>query len=464
MSTHAMPRRRFLQHAAGAAALAAAAPVHGQGAPRRKPNVVYLFSDEHRWQSMSFAETPGLDTPNMARLAREGAACTNCISNYPVCSPYRAILLTGRWPARQGMIDNSLQLSSSEPTIGKAFQSAGYATGYIGKWHLGGERAEPFGFDESLIWTGTSRHWDQAAYHPADGEPVRPKGYNATNMTNQAIEFIETHQAEPFFLMVSWDPPHADFLDAPEGKQALYTPEKLPQRPNAAPHNAIADDPNAGTWGRFAWEYYRGYHGHISAIDDELGRVMAKLDELGIADDTILVYTSDHGTMMGSHSLGGKRQPYEESIRVPFMVRWPGHIPPGTTVDALFGTIGIHPTLCDLAGIGAPKTCEGASYASWFTGGAGPDPEAQLIMHIAKENASGGNNHPAPLFRGVRTKTHTYAVKDGVPWILFDNAADPYQLTNVIDAPEHASLRGRLHAKMIALLNEAGETDPAYLV
>ena len=216
--------------------------------------------------------------------------------------------MTGRWPYQQGVIDNKIPLSPDEMTLGKAFQAAGYHTAYIGKWHLGGVRAEPFGFDRSLIWTGTNTHWDRGQFHPREGGPVQPKGYNATLMTDQALAYLDERaagDARPFFMMLSWNPPHSDFLDPPAEKRAMYPEGSLAWRDNVA---AETRRKPTGTkiWNKNGWPSFRGYHAHISAIDDELGRLMAKLDELGLADHTILVYSSDHGTMMGSHKLGRK--------------------------------------------------------------------------------------------------------------------------------------------------------------
>lgn len=450
-------RRAFLGAAAGGVFMA---PRH-RGAVRRgragkRPNVVYLFSDEHRWQSMSFTELPQIQTPHMATLASQGAEFTQCISNYPVCSPHRAMLLTGRWPYQTGVIDNGLPLAQSEMTIGKAFAAEGYRTGYIGKWHLVGKRAEPFGFEHSLIWDNTDVHWDQSIYHPAVGGPVQPRGYNATLMTDQALEFMEQHRKDPFFLMVSWNPPHASFVDAPETKKALYPQGSLPRRPNW--RSAQAGATEGRPFGpRNDWPEYEGYHAHISAIDDELGRVMARLDELELTDNTILIYSSDHGSMFGSHGVGGKRQPYEESIRVPFLVRWPDRVEAGRKSPALFGTIDIVPTVCALAGVRKPKACAGNDLSPHLLGKRGPNPESQFIMHISKDKATGGQNHPAPLFRGVRTQRYTYASLDGGNGLLFDNHADPYQVNNLHDEPAYRSVREEHEAMTREWLRKSGD-------
>ena len=451
-------RREFMGAlAGGVAATAFGSTARGSnGETRRRPNVIYAFSDEHRWQSMSFAEQPELQTPNMRRLGSEGVSFSHCISNYPVCSPHRAMLMTGRWPYQQGVIDNNIPLSSDEMTVGKAFQAAGYRTGYIGKWHLGGERAEPFGFDLSLIWSRTGSHWDESLYHPAEGEPVQPKGYNATLMTDQALDFIERNKERPFFLMLSWNPPHSNFLDAPDEKKRLYPNENsLPRRKNVVLQPSEGEEKEETIFDSNTWPYFQGYNAHISAVDDEIGRLMKKVDDLGLAQDTILVYSSDHGSMMGSHGLGSKRQPYEESIRVPFLIRWPGLVPAGVAPDSLFGTIDIMPTLCSLAGIPIPESCMGLDFSPTLRGAKGPDPEMQFIMHISKKNASHGEGHPAPLFRGLRSGRYTYAYYPGKPWCLFDNQEDPFQLANLIDDPGKGGPRKEMDEMLRECLGKA---------
>ena len=443
-------RRDFLGTVAGGAALAVSQTALGQQAKGRQPNVIYAFSDEHRWQSMCFADMPEVKTPNMKRLADEGVSFTNCISNYPVCSPHRAILMTGRWPYQQGVIDNGIRLSPGEMTIGKAFKAAGYATGYVGKWHLGGVRAEPFGFDHSLIWTKTNSHW-HSFYHPKGAKRVESTAYNATAMTDQALKFVEGSRETPFFLMLSWNPPHSNFTDAPKEMKALYPEGSLPNRPNMRTKG----------WPerrqKRHWRMYKGYHAHVTAVDHELGRIMQKLDELGLADNTIVVYSSDHGSMLGSHGVGGKRQPYEESIKTPFIARWPKGIPAGRTDRSLLGTIDIMPSMCALAGAPVPDTCVGQDLSPAMRGQNGPEPESQFIMHISKKHASGGEKHPAPIFRGVTTGRCTYALYPDGPWCLFDNQEDPHQLKNLIDNPDAAETREVLRAMLGRWLKEADD-------
>ncbi len=450
MSKRPLSRRAFLA-TAGVSVAAGYGLAHGAAGASR-PNIVYVFSDEHRYQSMSFTEMPDVHTPTMARMAKEGVVFHHCISSYPVCSPYRAMLMTGRHPYQTGVTDNNIPLKDTEFTVGDAFRHAGYRTGYIGKWHLGGTRAEPFGFDLSLIWTNTNEHYDQSYCHPKGRDPVQPKGYNATLMTDQALDFMAENDAEeaPYFLMLSLNPPHWRFTDAPPDKMARYPEGSLPYRPNVC----LEDKSDTGHISqRNGSPHYEGYHAHITAVDVELSRV---LDAAAKASrDTIVIYTSDHGSMFGSHGVGSKRQPFEESIRVPFMAWCPGRIPAGAASDALFGTPDLMPTLCGLAGLPTPDSCVGADFSGHILHGHGPEPEAQLIMHIAKSAASGGETHPAPIFRGVRTARHTYAVNQEGPLYLFDNLEDPYQMHNLADDPEYASLRTELHAMLTTLLEQA---------
>ncbi|MBI3695143.1 MAG: sulfatase [Acidobacteria bacterium] len=389
-------RREFLQGAAGV--------LLGPPAAAR-PNLLFLFSDEHRAQSWPSEVT----APNMARLATQGVSFSRCVSNYPVCSPYRAMLLSGRWPFSTGVVDNGLPLRAEETSLGKVFRDAGYKTGYIGKWHLGQEgvfQSSRHGFDYWRPWYATNAHFDKSFYFDDEGKKYVPRGYNATLMTDQALGFLERHRADPWMLMVSWNPPHPNYRDAPTEQMKLYDPAGLPLRPNVTMKDARLERL------RLDWQ---GYNAHITAVDAELGRLLRKLDELRLAENTIVIYTSDHGDMMGSQGRMGKRLPHEESALVPFLARWPGHIPAGITRPEFLGTIDLYPSLCALAGVGAPKHCEGRDLSSSFLGGESRAPDSAFLMHIDKHGASGGIQNPAPIFRGVRTTRYTYAAGETGP-------------------------------------------------
>jgi arylsulfatase A-like enzyme len=451
-------RREFIGSAASAAISATAAPP-------RKPNLLYVFSDEHRACSMPGEPFNEAYTPQLERFARQGVTFRHCISNYPVCSPYRAMLLTGRWPYQTGIIDNALQLRSDEVSLGETFRRAGYRTGYIGKWHLSpGDESGVFipsgparqGFEDWHVWANTNTHFDKSfTFDPDTGEKIQPKGYNASLMTDQGLDFIGRHRAEPWMLMMSWNPPHPNFLDAPPEQKERYNPEALKFRPNGGGSGPMRNGITPALRRQF-----QGYYGHISAVDFEFGRLLRKLEETGQADHTIVIYTSDHGDMMGSHGYGGKRLPWEESCRVPFLARYPGAIAPAGNSSGLLSTIDIYPTLCGIAGIPAPSHCVGRDLSAAMRGQAAKFPESAFLMHIQKTNASGGEDNPAPLFRGLRTDRHTYAIASDGRWCLYDNREDPYQIHNLIDDPGTAKLRSDLDGATLDWLKRAGDPFP----
>ena len=455
-------RREFVSSAVAAGA---AAPLAAQ---RRRPNVLYIFSDQHRACSLPGEPYNQVDAPNLQRIAREGATFNTCISNYPVCSPYRGILLSGRWPYETGVIDNSWPLQEDETSLGEAFKSAGYRTGYVGKWHLDargteGKALKPagsarHGFDWWRAWYNTNPHYDTShTFDPETGEREVPKGYNATRMTDDAIGFIERNRTEPWMLVVSWNPPHSPFRDAPPELMKKYDAKDLELRPNTGERAQLNI---AGRTEDRVRLNLAGYYAHIEGIDRQMGRVLETLERTGQADDTILVYSSDHGEMMGSHGRMGKRTPHDESARVPFLVRYPGVVPAGETSDALLSTIDIYPTLCGLAGVEVPGHCRGRDLSGAARGERVAGPESAFLMHIEKDHASGGRNHPAPIFRGLRTQRYTYAVGEIGRWCLYDHQEDPFQLHNLADDPERASLLSELDGEILRFLEEAQDKYP----
>lgn len=421
-------------------ALPQGASVRAQDA---RPNVLFLMSDQHRWHAMGHTELPELRTPNLDRLAEEGVSLRRALSNYPLCAPTRAMLWTGRWPHQTGVLDNAYALDADENTLGKTFRAAGYVTGYIGKWHLGEEHGRAFGFDHSILWENTADHWS-SIHQREGGRPLGYSDYNAVGMADQALEFLAQEHASPFLLVVSFDPPHPALEDPPREFRRLYPKGTLPLRGNVS-----------GAWLTGEFRRFQGYHAHVSALDRELGRVLEGVQRL--ERETIVVYTSDHGTMLGSQGFAtAKRLPYDESVRVPFLVRWPGHVPAGVQPDALFSLIDVFPTLCGLAGVAVPESCAGRDRSGLFLGRAEDEPtEAVLLMHVELALKGGGAQERVPLYRGLRTETHTFAVQADGPWLLFDDVADPLQQTNLVADPAHAELRRGLAEQLEALLRKA---------
>ena len=286
---------------------------------------------------------------------------------------------------------------------------------------------------------------------------IRAKGYNATLMTDDALRFMRRHTGEPWMLTLSWNPPHSPFRDAPPDLMAKYDAADLQLRPNAS--ETVAR-PVVGRRGFDVRKNLAGYNAHIEAIDREMGRILRMLDETGQADNTIVVYTSDHGEMMGSHNRTGKRLPHEESCRVPFIVRYPGVTPADEASDEILSTIDLYPTLCGLAGFGPPPECRGLDLSAGLRGGDHQGPEHAFLMHIEKQHATGARNHPAPIFRGLRTKRYTYAVGETGGWCLYDDQEDPYQRRNLVADPKHRKLMSDFDGEIIDDLRKAGDPFP----
>jgi len=449
---------------------------------RRRPNIVFVFADQMRSPVLGCYGNTIVPTPNLDRMAAAGTVFENAISTWPVCSPYRAMLLTGMYPMANGTVSNDIGMRDGLPTIATACKEQGYATGYVGKWHLEWNR-NPFvpherrqGFDYWAVNNCTHRYIDHF-YCTDTPEEIRFKGYDAAVYTDLATEYIRQNKERPFCLFVSWGPPHGPYNLVPDDYKERVPLESIELRenveeravvdhllsiddppeevlPKRADKRALLDDDD-----RLKRECIQGYYAHTAALDDCVGKIRAALEEAGIAEDTILVFASDHGDMLGCHRMALKQMPFEESISVPFLIEYPRAVPAGRRSDALLAPIDIMPTLLSLAGLDCPEV-DGKDISDAARGGATDRQDAVLLMKML-----GGTNggpywaNAITPWRGVRTKRHTYTNLLGQgPWLLYDNEKDPYQLVNLIDDPGHAALAADLERRMRELMKEAGDS------
>lgn len=390
----------------------------------RQPNVLFVFADQMRAQDCGFMGGAGVHTPHLDGLADEGVVFTNAVSTCPICTPYRASLLTGRYPLSLGMVQNDVRLSTDETGIAHVLRDEGYRTGYVGKWHLDGQYRGGFtppgprrqGFDYWRV-ANCNHNYMNGYYYADDPEPIFMDGYDADWQTDQAIEFIEAGDDDPFCAFLSWGPPHNPCWEMPE-EYKVYTADDVALRANVPAD--ISEE---------AAQEIAGYWCHITALDRNMGRLLAALDEAGIADDTIVVFTSDHGDMLGSRGMARKQKPFEESLMVPFVIRWPGHMPAGMRSDTLINAPDIMPTLLSLLDAPIPDAVEGTALSHAALGESGDEPTSAFIGNPCPFN---GDATGLPEWRGVRTKTHTYVRGLDGPMMLYDNAADPYQLENLV--------------------------------
>lgn len=411
----------------------------------KRPNVLVVLADQWRWEAFGYAGNRDVSTPNLDRLAAQGVSVTHAVSGMPVCSPMRASFLTGQRPLTHGVFLNDVPLSRKAPTVGTVFRDHGYQTGYIGKWHVDGngrsaftpaDRRHGFEFWRALECT---HNYSNSFYYADSPERKTWPGYDAFAQTSEACDFIRSpaRSTRPFFLVLAWGPPHDPYFTAPEKYRARYANRNVALRPNVP----------AGLSEQVT-KILRGYYAHCEALDDCMGELLDALDSSGLATNTVVLFSADHGDMIGSQGLMKKQKPFDESIRVPMLVRWPQGLPrPGTSVNALMGSEDIMPTLLGLCKIPAPATVEGMDFSACLAGGKMPGDGAAVIQCVAPfgewERRVGGRE-----YRGIRTLTHTYVRDLSGPWLLFDNVADPYQTNNLAGATAAADLQKQLDQQL----------------
>ncbi len=423
--------------------------------PMKHPNVVYVFSDQHRAEAVGFAGNADVLTPNLDKLREESVHFATAVSTVPVCSPYRASFLTGQFPLTHGVFVNDVHLRHDAPSIADAFRTAGYDTAYIGKWHVNGRgRSAPIplsdrqGFEAWKVLECT-HDYHHSRYYADDGTRAMTwPGYDAEAQTQSAIAYLKNRRnhSQPFFLALSWGPPHNPYGTAPERFQALYRDRAMRLRPNV-PEAMRAQ----------AEAELRGYYAHVTALDHGLGELWQALKTEGLENDTLWVYTSDHGDMLYSQGQVRKQRPWDESIRVPFLLHYPARLGRAPReVTAPLGSPDIMPTLLALADVAVPPSVEGSNWAPHLDGEAPPPGEAALIacIHPFGEyaRAQGGRE-----YRGIRTDRYTYVRDLAGPWLLYDNLRDPYQQANLVGQPEAAVLQASLEAELRRQLDQRAD-------
>ncbi len=423
------------------------------------PNVLILLTDQWRAQATGYAGDPNISTPHLDSLAAHSVNFKNAVSGMPVCSPFRASLLTGQRPLTHGVFMNDVQLDTNAVTMAKIFAKEGYDTGYIGKWHLDGhgrlqnvalgQRRQGFEF-----WKGNecTHNYNESVYYD-NNDPDRKiwEGYDTFQQTDAAIAYIKEKETSenPFLMVVSYGTPHAPYHTAPEEYRSRFDPDKIILRENVPDH--LQEQ---------AKKDHAGYYAHIAALDDMIGKVIANLKETGQFDNTIILFTADHGDLLGSHGAYKKQQPYEESARVPMLY----HIPEKLKIlagerDALMNSEDILPTLLSLCEVPIPNTVEGIDYRPYIEGKAQVGNET-LLTCVQPFGQWNKVKHGGREYRAIKTKRYTYARDLKGPWLLFDNINDPYQMNNLIGIEEFVRLQNDLEKQ---LANRLKETEDEFL-
>ncbi|MER7367074.1 sulfatase-like hydrolase/transferase [Nonomuraea wenchangensis] len=421
-----------------------------------RPNVIVVLTDQQRW------DTVGLLTPNLDRMARHGTQATVAITPQPVCAPARAALQTGRYPTTTGVHRNGRVLPPEERTLAHHFGAAGYATGYLGKWHLAG--AEPVPEEQR----GGYRSWlgANALEHTSDayrtivfdeaGDPVLLPGYRSDALVDAAIRFVADHHDEPFFLFLSLLEPHhqneVDNYPAPDGYEERYQGAWLP--------------PDLAALGGTAHRHLGGYLGQVKRLDEGLGRLLDALRSLGLLEETIVAYTSDHGNHFKTRNAEYKRSCHDASLRVPLALRGPG-FDGGGAIARPVSTLDLPPTLLAAAGLPVPEEMQGRSFLPLLRDARADWPE-EVFFQVSESEVG----------RGIRTSRWKYyaVAEDADPWhdpaagryreqALYDLESDPYELVNLAGHPSHAGvaagLRERLARRIAEAEGAAPEIEPA---
>jgi arylsulfatase A-like enzyme len=471
-----MDRRAFLQLAAAGTAGAALSGCGGLGT-RTKPNVLFFFADQFRADVCGVYGGRNIATPNIDRLASEGVVFTSSVSSCPLCTPYRGMVQTGRYPTHSGILFNFVEAShvQNPNCMADVFGAAGYETGFIGKWHLSSGWRHEEGLyrpDSDAVaayqsknpeteyvapgagrlgyqhWQAFNFHGDYVNYWYYQDEPkkIYSGRYETDTETDQAISRMEKcrQSGRRFFLTVAPHPPHPPF-----------DPGYLPSGYLDEMPETIWLPPNVPADGRPSDLQLRCYLAMAKNVDDNLGRLLDYLESSGLAADTIVVFSSDHGEMFGSHGRWNKMVPYAEAIDIPLVMRWPGRIPSGSRIDTLQMPTDHLPTLCGLAGLPIPREVDGTDLSGVVLG-RGRDSREEILIGSYTSNwdfLQTGTDWPE--WRGVKTKQYTYC-----RWLtggeeLYDNAADPYQMENLAHDGRGPEVLGRLRARLWALLAEA---------
>lgn len=435
-------------------------------------SVVFILSDDHRYDAMSFMGHALAKTPHMDAMARHGAHLKNAFVTTSLCSPSRASILTGLYTFRHRVIDNQRPVPDGTLFFPQYLQKAGYTTGFIGKWHMGAASDEPRpGFDYWFSFKGQGHYYPPNENYTIneDGRRVPQEGYVTTLLTQRAIRFLEQQrdQEKPFFLYLSHKAVHGPFTPEPKYEGTLATtPFELPASSRLLTNNLL----NRPRWlldQRNSWhgmdfplhtgssieELYKSYCESLRSVDDSIGAVMDQLKKMGIYDDTLVIYMGDNGFMFGEHGLIDKRVAYETSSRVPLLMQCPAIVPGGSVVNEVVANIDIAPTVMEAMGLKKPAHMDGQSFLPLAQGKSIPWREDFLYVYYWEQNYPQTPTHFS--LRGERYKYTTYyGLWDSDE--LFDIRADPMEQKNLIHDPAFESIKAQMQEKLYAMMEELG--------
>jgi len=466
-----MNRREFLTGLAAGSAAGLFFPqwVFSQqpSTARTKPDFLIILTDDQRWDALGVVQSeqgerarfPWLRTPNLDQLANSGVRFRNAFSVLSLCSPSRASFLTGQYGGHNGILNNNTEFSASNTTYATLLREAGYATGYVGKWHMGKQTERP-GFDE------TATYVEQGAYFDCEflvnGKAQPSSGWVDDVATEHALEFLRRHTSGPFLLTLGFKTSHDDYQPPPrhaetyagESARPVSNLESLAIYQKASAKAASASSPASQ---RNRPEEILNYMRCVTAIDENIGRLLSELSQLGLERNTVVVFAGDNGFHLGEHGMFNKRDAYEESMRIPLLLRYPALEGP-RVIDELVLNIDLAPTLLEMAGIAVPAAMQGSSWQPLLQG----SPESwrdSVYFQYRKER----QKIALPNIDAVRTDNAKLIVYEDRPeWTeLYDLSADPYEIKNLAGEPEKQELKESLMEALNKLHREFAPATPA---
>ena len=418
-----------------------------------RPNLLFILVDQWRFCAFSHGEVndAAVQTPNLDQFVSEGIRFRKAYAASPVCTPERAVLMTGRYPHQTGMTHNDLMLPPGNRCLAEVFTEAGYATHYIGKTHIDGEAKPGFippgwrrrGF---TTFEGYNRghEYMPCRYYDNEGNLVERPEYEPDVQRELAENFIRENKSRPWFCFLSWGAPHTPYADVP-AEYKTYSLSRTDLRPNV-PETATPETD------------LENYFAHCTALDDNFGQLMQFLDDEELRANTLVVFTSDHGDMHFSHGLEKKGHPKEESAHIPLFMRWPETIPAGTVSDTLMNGVDMMPTLLSLCGLPKQKSCSGTDKSAAAKGLAMPQVDSIFCPHQAD-------------WRMILKDQYKLIVQDASDPMtinsvteLFDLDADPYELNNLKDNPAYAAVKQQLYDCLVQWIAETGDPWPSAAV
>ena len=445
-------------------------------APSSRPNILFIMTDDHAAHAISAYGSKINKTPHLDKVAGEGIRLDRCFVTNSICTPSRAAILTGKYSHKNGVpVFN--RFDGSQQTVAKLLQAAGYHTGMFGKWHLG---SDPTGFDRWKILPGQGAYHDPVFY--TSSARKKETGYCTDLITDFSIEFLDQRPKEkPFFLMCHQKAPHRNWQPR-EDKKAKWAKVQVPLpetfdddyagKSDAAREatmrvedhltpNDVKEKPPEGLSGRDLkiWKYQRymqDYLACVESVDDNIGRLMDYLDKQGLRDNTLVIYTSDQGFFLGDHGWYDKRFMYEESLRMPFLARWPGKVKPGTTSGDMVLNVDFAPTFLAAAGLPVPADMQGKNALGVLAGNTPAGWRTDMYYRYYHYPA----DHRVQPHIGVRTLTHKLIHFNKIDqWELYDLTVDPREKRNLISEPGQQAKVAELKSRLMALKKELGDED-----